>query len=96
MYERPPSAEPDRSWTVRYWAVLPLVVFTCSAIALLDFALIQGSRGLSAALVALITCVVSAGAWQGRRRGWNPNLMVLLWLGSLIGFAALVYAASRL
>jgi hypothetical protein len=96
MYERPPPVEPDRSCAMRYWAIIPPTVFTCSGIALLDFALIQGMRGLSAALAALITCIVSAAAWQGRRRGWNPNLLVLLWLGSLIGFAALVYAASRL
>jgi hypothetical protein len=96
MYERPPPAEPDRSWAMRYLAVLPLVVCTCSAIALLDLVLIQGRRGLIAALAALITCIVSAGAWQGRQSGWNRSLLALLWLGSLIGFGALVYAASRL
>jgi hypothetical protein len=96
MYERPPAAEPDRSWAMRYLAVLPLVVCTCSSIALLDLVLIQGRRGLIAALAALITCIVSVGASKGRRRGWNPNLLALLWLGMLIGFGALVYAVIRL
>jgi hypothetical protein len=109
MYERPPPAEPDRSWSMRYLAVLPLGLATCSGCELLLIVMVELIRVdegeawfqlpqklVVVAVISLITLISSLGAWQGRRRGWNPQL----WLGlsgmSLIGFVALVLATGLL
>jgi len=107
MYERPPSVTPERSWAMRYLAVLPLGLATCSGCVLTQVLLVELIRVdegegwfqlpqklVVVAVISLITLLSSLGAWQGRRRRWNPQL----WLGlsglSLIGFTALVLAAG--
>jgi hypothetical protein len=109
MYERPPPVEPDRSWAIRYLAVLPLAVATCSGCVLLPLLMMaltrvdEGEgwfqlpqRFVVVGVISLITLLSSLGVWHSLRRRWNQQLGLGFAIVSLIGFVGLLYGASRL